>query len=493
MDRDIARLPVQVVCRDDVGTPFRDQLHRRLENEGLACISATPSPDVPFCILAIHGNTTEITDQVRDLSRGGDRRLFVIAVSRESLEGLLPWILLHAGASDVMAWDDSSHPAAAIAARLERWQQIEELLQSHAVQSMLVGQSRAWRSALRQIVEVARFTDSSILLTGESGTGKELVARMVHQLDPRPTKRELVVLDCTTVVPELSGSEFFGHERGSFTHAFAAREGAFSLADGGTLFLDEVGELPPSLQAELLRVVQERAYKRVGSNAWRETRFRLICATNRDLIAEEAQGRFRRDLYFRIASWVFSLPPLRERRDDILPLTRHFLGEVFGPGAIPELDPKVRDYLLVRDYPGNIRELRQLVHRLAKKHVGQGPITLGDLPETPDSPACRAFRHDWRQGDLERVVRHALSQGVGLRELTGQTAEIAIRVALSDEQDNLHRAAVRLRVTDRALQMRRAANHRRERNELESQGSTDDALTAATATLPAPRDPPTEA
>jgi transcriptional regulator with GAF, ATPase, and Fis domain len=140
----------------------------------------------------------------------------------------------------------------------------------------------------------------------------------------------------------------------------SARDGAFALADRGTLFLDEVGELPNELQAELLRVVQEGTYKRVGSNAWRTTRFRLVCATNRDLAAEQAAGRFRRDFYYRIAAATLRLPPLRERTADILPLFHHFLAELAPAGTSPALDPVVRELVLRRDYPGNVRDLRQL-------------------------------------------------------------------------------------------------------------------------------------
>src|SRR5262249_51814424 len=154
----------------------------------------------------------------------------------------------------------------------------------------LIGDSPAWRRLVRRIVEVARFTDAAVLITGETGTGKELVARLVHALDPRTTKRKLVLLDCTTIVPPLSGGAFFGHERGASTGATPTRDGAFALADGGTLFLDEVGELPLALQAELLRVVQEGTYKRVGSNEWRETQFRLVCATNRELLEHAADA-----------------------------------------------------------------------------------------------------------------------------------------------------------------------------------------------------------
>jgi hypothetical protein len=152
---------------------------------------------------------------------------------------------------------------------------------------------------------------------GESGTGKELVARLVHALDRRTVKKEFVVLDCSTLIPQLSGSEFFGHERGAFTGAITARDGAFALAHEGTLFLDEVGELPPDMQAQLLRVVQEGTFKRIGGNNWKRTEFRLICATNRDLEAEVAAGRFRTDLYYRIAGIRCRLPSPRERSTDI--------------------------------------------------------------------------------------------------------------------------------------------------------------------------------
>src|SRR4029077_5747912 len=146
-----------------------------------------------------------------------------------------------------------------------------------------------------------------------------IVARLIHLLDARPNKRDLVVLDCSTVVPELSGSEFFGHERGAFTGALTERHGAFALANGGTLFLDEIGELPLPLQAQLLRVVQEHSYKRIGGNKWHRTDFRLVCATNRDLLGLVCGGEFRADLYYRIASFVCKLPALRERAEDIIP------------------------------------------------------------------------------------------------------------------------------------------------------------------------------
>jgi transcriptional regulator with GAF, ATPase, and Fis domain len=326
------------------------------------------------------------------------------------------------------------------------------------VQNLLVGRSSAWTRVVRQVVEIARFTDASVLVTGESGTGKELVARMIHDLDSRPRKGELVVVDCTTVVPTLSGSEFFGHEKGAFTGAVTTRDGAFALADGGTLFLDEIGDLPLQLQGELLRVVQEGMYKRVGSNAWRRTSFRLLCATNRNLLEESAAGRFRRDLYYRIAAWKCHLPSLRERSEDIPLLTQHFLAQSRPGATVSLVDDAVGELLLTREYPGNVRELKQLVSRIGSRHEGPGPISVGDVP------AEERPRPDWQGGPwhderLELCIREAIAHGVTLRELIRVVGETAIRVATVDE-GTLRGAARRLGVTDRALQLRKAASRK---------------------------------
>src|SRR5690606_38848432 len=174
--------------------------------------------------------------------------------------------------------------------------------------------------------------------------------RLMHTLDPVRSTAEIVVLDCTTIVPDLSGSELFGHERGAYTGAVSARDGAFAVADKGTLFLDEVGELELHLQVQLLRVLQEHAYKRVGSNDWRTTDFRLISATNRDLLAEVEDGRFRADLYHRIAAICIALPTLRDRVEDILPLARHFARTATTePQKDLEFDEAVELFLMARD------------------------------------------------------------------------------------------------------------------------------------------------
>jgi transcriptional regulator with GAF, ATPase, and Fis domain len=378
-----------------------------------------------------------------------------VASSRAALANGASFRMLGAGASEVLTWSDRRDTARQIAARIERWAAIDDIVSSPLVQNNFVGRSRPWVMALRQLVEIAKFTEAPALILGESGTGKELAARLIHTLDPRPNKGELVVVDCTTIVPELSGSEFFGHERGAFTGAAGARDGAFALADGGTLFLDEIGELPPALQAQLLRVVQERTYKRVGGNSWQKTQFRLVCATNRDLLRDVEAGGFRRDLYYRIASTVTRLPALRERVEDILPLTRHFMASLRPDGEVPPLDDEVRDLLLRRSYPGNVRELRQLVSRVLYRYVAPGPVSVGTLPDDERPP--EGNEDSWRDGRFDDAIRRALVLGARLKDI-GRTAEdIAVRIAVEDEEGNLQRAAARLGVTDRALQLRRAS------------------------------------
>ncbi len=406
-------------------------------------------------IIILDSYTNEVCDFVHKVSNNGTERILALATNAAEFNDDNVWQLLDAGASDVLFWDEMSDPGSVISTRVMRWREIDNLAASSLVRNNLIGQSHVWRSVLRRIIEVACFTDAPVLFMGETGTGKELAARLVHTLDSQRKEHELVVLDCTTIVPELSGSELFGHERGAFTGAVAARDGAFTLADRGTLFLDEVGELPLSLQVQLLRVLQEHTYKRVGSNTWRESDFRLICATNRDLFSEQANGKFRRDLYYRIASWVIELPPLRERVDDIIPLVEHFLAQARSGEKPLNLDEKVRRYFLMRDYPGNVRDLKNLVFRIATRHVGKGSVTVGDIPsdERPDSDA---ELRSWCDAAVEQVVRRALAAGAELKHIGRTVEEITIQIVVDEEDGNLQRAARKLGVTDRTLQKWRA-------------------------------------
>lgn len=434
---------------------IRDGLASALAYTGMKTRDLAPTTEAGWGILCFGEFSDDLCEVLCEVSQRGMERVLAVTVSDAGLAHEHIWQLLHAGASDVCICVDLQELARRIAARLERWSAIEQLLKSALVKQTLVGTSPAWRFLLRQVIEVARFTDASVLIMGETGTGKELLARLMHELDPRTPKRDLVLVDCTTIVPELSGSEFFGHERGAFTGAVSPRESAFALADAGTLFLDEVGELPPGLQAQLLRVVQEHKYKRVGGNTWQHTDFRLVCATNRDLLAGVTRGEFRSDLYYRIASWIFKTPPLRDRREDILPLARHFLGQLHPGKQPPDFDGPVREYLLRRDYPGNVRDLKQLVWRIGHRHVGPGPITVGDIPEDERLVYGTAFE-DWRSAHFESAIRQALAMGAGLKSISQAAADAAIRIAVAEEDGNLQRAAKRLDVTDRALQLRRA-------------------------------------
>jgi transcriptional regulator with GAF, ATPase, and Fis domain len=444
-----------------VGTPDPSALQAIVD--GLARVGIDVDPErtggqqvLPFdpCVVVFDALTPDVSQELRTAGSWGRERVIAIATSTAAFDSADAWSLLEWGASDVLVWDANTDASTEVAARLDRWSRVDQLLRSDVVRTNLVGRSPSWTSVLRQVVEVAAFTDTSILITGESGTGKELVARMVHALDPRPQKGQLVVVDCTTVVPTLSGSEFFGHERGAFTGAISARDGAFALANGGTLFLDEIGDLALPLQAELLRVIQEGMYKRVGSDTWRDTRFRLVCATNRSLEAAQARGEFRPDLYHRIAAWSCELPPLRDRSDDVVALAGHFLAELLG--FEPEFDPAVTDVIAHREYQGNVRELRLLMGRIAARHVGEGPITVGDVPES-ERPRGRPDRTAWWRGPFDEAVGRAVALGVGLRDIGRLAQESAIASALAAEGGNLRKASLRLGVTDRALQLRRAS------------------------------------
>lgn len=410
-----------------------------------------------------------LCELIRELTAGGRERVLAIALTASACTPDAAWALLSAGASDVFTWQDPAVSSRIVAARLERWAEVDEIAASPSVQNSLVGRSPEWLAVLRQIIEAASFTQAPVLITGESGTGKELAARLIHTLDRRSGKRDLVVLDCSTLVPGLSGSEFFGHERGSFTGAVNAREGAFALADGGTLFLDEIGELPLELQTQLLRAVQEHTYKRVGGNVWKPTDFRLVCATNRDLQSEVAAGHFRADLYYRIAGVCCHLPPLRERVSDVPLLAEHFLSELNPEGGVRSVDGPVLSWLLQREYKNNVRELRLVLARMLHRHAGPGPISVGDIPVN-ERPVASGALKDWRDESFIGCITRAVAAGAGLKEI-GRTAEdIAEQIAI-EQTGSISAAALRLGVTDRALQMRRAA--RREREQVNGSGEAE--------------------
>jgi two-component system response regulator HydG len=259
----------------------------------------------------------------------------------------------------------------------------------------IAGRAPAFLAAIADARKVAP-TRTTVLLTGESGTGKEVLARAIHEASARAAG-PFIALNCAALPETLVESELFGHERGAFTGADRLKRGRFELAAGGTLFLDEVGELAPAAQAKLLRVLQERRYERVGGTTTLEADVRVIAATNRDLAGAVADGRFREDLYYRLAVFRVHLPALRERDDDVLLLADHFVRHIGARLGRPEanLSGAARDLLRAYAWPGNIRELQNAIERALIRAQG-GPISaehLGIVPRVPcdaASPAAAA-------------------------------------------------------------------------------------------------------
>jgi DNA-binding NtrC family response regulator len=246
--------------------------------------------------------------------------------------------------------------------------------------SGIVAQSPVMERVLELARRVAR-VDSTVLLTGESGVGKERIARLIHGESSR-AKGPFLAINCGAVAEGLLESELFGHVRGSFTGASQDRAGLFEAATGGTLFLDEIGEVPPLMQVKLLRALQEREIRRLGENAVRHVNVRVLAATNRDLVAEINAARFRQDLYYRLRVVELRVPPLRERREDVLPLARTFLAELASRTGrkASGFTPRAANQLVRYEWPGNVRELENAVERSVVLSRGTR-IDVDDLPE----------------------------------------------------------------------------------------------------------------
>jgi two-component system, NtrC family, response regulator PilR len=244
--------------------------------------------------------------------------------------------------------------------------------------AQLLGKSKAMQIVFELIGKI-HSTRTNVLITGESGTGKELVARALHTEGNRAHKA-FVAINCGAIPDELMESELFGHKRGAFTGAIADKRGLFQEADGGTLFLDEIGELSLGLQVKLLRVLQERKAKPVGSNEEIEVDVRVIAATNRDLEAEVSRGAFRQDLYYRLNVVELRIPPLRHRREDIALLADHFLHKFGEPERPMKIAPEAIRWLESYDFPGNVRELENIIERAVALSTAT-TIGIADLPD----------------------------------------------------------------------------------------------------------------
>jgi len=310
----------------------------------------------------------------------------------------------------------------------------------------IVGEHPSMKEASRLVQRVAA-TDSTVLLLGESGTGKELFARAIHHLSPR-REQAFVALNCAAIPEGLVENELFGHERGAFTGAGARKIGKIELAHRGTLFLDEIGELPSAIQSKLLRVLEERRFERVGGTLAVEVNIRLIAATNRDLHAAVEDNSFRQDLYFRISAVPVTIPPLRDRGDDILLLAEHFLERFrreFRKPAL-SLSESTKAAMLAYPWPGNVRELQNAIERAAilspGPEISASSLQLPSARPSPEQlPAGMLEEQFLWDGPLEDVAQRAVAH----------VERFKIESALRESKWNKTRAAEKLGVSYKTL------------------------------------------
>jgi DNA-binding NtrC family response regulator len=295
-----------------------------------------------------------------------------------------------------------------------------------AAEHSMIGKSSSMRVIADKIAKTAP-SSGRVLITGENGTGKELVARAIHD-QSRRAKGPFVKLNCAAIPSELIESELFGHEKGAFTGATKDRRGKFEQADGGTLFLDEIGDMNPSAQAKVLRVLQEDELERVGGNETIKVDVRVIAATNKDLQAEIAAGRFREDLYYRLAVVPIEMPPLRARKDDVPALIEHFLAMTCARDdrRVKKMRPAAVTLMMQHDWPGNVRELKNVVERLV--------ILTGDADELTDADVREALPG-------VRPVKGSYEKGVPFKDLVAAAEREIILAALDAHEHHVSNTA----------------------------------------------------
>ena len=313
-------------------------------------------------------------------------------------------------------------------------------LREHGTFGAMVGQSAEMRK-IYQVIEHAAPTSASVLISGESGTGKELVAQTLHKLSPR-ANAPYVPINCAAIPDTLLESELFGHEKGAFTGAIERRQGCFELADHGTLFLDEIAEMTPATQVKLLRVLQERSFRRVGGKHEQAVDIRIVAATNQDPPAAVKDGKLREDLYYRLNVFEITLPPLRERKDDLPLLIQGFINEfnTRNGRSVAAVDPAAMTLLEAYSWPGNVRELRNVIERATIVAEGRF-ITEKDLPALSAAPGSG------------RAAAAAASAGTGLTPgmTVGQAEQQLIHITLQHTGGNKTRAAELLGISLKTL------------------------------------------
>jgi DNA-binding NtrC family response regulator len=312
----------------------------------------------------------------------------------------------------------------------------EELRSKGVTADKIIYRSAAMEEVINMIGRVAA-SRAAVLLQGESGTGKELLARLLHTLSPR-SDQPLVIVNCAALPETLLESELFGHEKGAFTGATRSRIGRFEEADGGTLFLDEIGELSSTVQVKLLRFLQEHEFQRVGGNRTITSDVRIISATNKDLPGKVKEGTFRDDLFYRLNVVPVTVPPLRERKEDIVSLVEHFIDRfaVENGKAVNGIDPQARDLLLKYDFPGNVRELENIIERAIV-------ISRSSLIGVDDLPFGRE--------QIQEQAAMPAPAGSNLRDEVEKLEVRMIRDAIEETGQNQSRAAELLGISERML------------------------------------------
>jgi transcriptional regulator with PAS, ATPase and Fis domain len=345
------------------------------------------------------------------------KRSSPLTAADERLQASWSTVLTMTHASDAAVADVEAHDA-------ER--RLDALIEDLGFTDSAVGSSPGWRGVLRRAIQVAA-TDTTTCLEGESGVGKEVVARLIHRASPR-RHGPFVAINCAAIPESLFESELFGFERGAFTGAHQAKPGQIELAAGGVLFLDEVGEMTPGAQAKVLRVLEEREFRRLGATRVMRANLRVIAATNRDLDKAVARGHFRVDLYYRLKVFDIRIPPLRERPEDIVMLAQLFLRQTARSTGRTraELTPAARETLLRHEWPGNVRELHNALER-ATIVCADGLIRAEDLSITAIRKPIMVY-----SADLTGIERQAIERA--MRDVGGNKSKAALQLGISRTQ-----------------------------------------------------------
>jgi DNA-binding NtrC family response regulator len=432
----------QILFVDD-DEPFREALSDALRQSGFEVTTARNAEealrqtedrafDVSIVDLRLPGLSGE--ELVRELHQRAPATEIVVLTGHATVESAVR--TLKEGAYDFLTkpcsldeLETAIQRACEKRALVRENRSLQRELDRHLRFREFVGKSPPLRAVLEIISKVSQ-TDSTVLIQGESGVGKELAARAIHSNSPRRT-RPFIVVDCTSLQESLLQSELFGHERGAFTGAVARKHGLFEVADSGTIFLDEIGEISSPLQSRILRVLDSGSFRRVGGVRDVRVRVRVICATNRNLDQMVKEGRFRQDLYYRINVVSFTLPPLRERREDIPLLARSFAehSPVAGRRTI-RFSPEALSVMQAYSWPGNVRELHNVVERALILADSDGAVKVDDLPGNLRHEASPVIQElIARRPTLEELERAYIQRL--LVELGGHRARVAEVLGIS--------------------------------------------------------------